>query len=639
MDRSVKAPGQEMDPETRQMYAMAGLAVGIPTLTEVAGISVWLAPVFGGPKQDVPLRNPVGLGWHLFAEQSLQWPVEAWAGLGTVVLATVAGVTATAYGVRWACERCTELRERGRERRAGARQDRANAATQKKHAIDAQARYLARGQELDGLSARAMTAKAAELKVRMPEAGGAPGVSIGEPIGGRGMLYASYEDLHVDIWGPRQGKSTSRVIPAVMEAIGPVLTTSNKRDVVDATRDHRNTVGTVKVFDPQQVANEACTWYWDPLAWVMGPEGGSGAQERAIELAGHFAAGGDADKRDAFFDPEGESLLAGLILAAAVSKRPITQVFKWITSPREFEPIKTVKAAGFEMVASALADQYNAPDRQRAGIFSTAKKMAACLALASITEWVVPADGREGFDVEAFVGSTGTLYLLSADKKSNAGPLVTAFAAAVADAGTREGERNGGRLPVPLLLVLDEAANIVKWAELPKQYSHFGSRGMVVMTVLQSWAQGVRCWGPEGMQALWGAANIRVLGSGLSDTGQLRDVAELVGNHYELVSSTSTTKGVTSRSTSRVTEPTLTVSDLAKLPRGRALLLASGYGPALIATVPWQQRPYAQAVRDSIHAHDPAFFDPTITEPPSPAGGRAVLRVVPTEPDEQEKSA
>ncbi|MFD9614793.1 hypothetical protein ACFWWS_36045, partial [Streptomyces sp. NPDC059083] len=231
MDRSVKAPGQEMDQEWRQFYVAAGLGVGVPTLIEVAGLSVWLAPVFGGPKQDVPLRNPVGLGWHLFAEQSLQWPIEAWAGLGTVVLATAAGVTGTALGVRWACERCAELRERQRDRRA-ARQDRARAAKQKKHAVDAQAKYLARGQELDGLSAQAMTAKAAELKVQMPESGGAPGVSIGEPVGGRGMLYASYEDLHVDIWGPRAGKSTSRVIPAVMEAIGPVLTTSNKRDVV-----------------------------------------------------------------------------------------------------------------------------------------------------------------------------------------------------------------------------------------------------------------------------------------------------------------------------------------------------------------------------------------------------------------------
>jgi len=72
----------------------------------------------------------------------------------------------------------------------------------------------------------------------------------------------------------------------------------------------------------------------------------------------------------------------------------------------------------------------------------------------------------------------------------------------------------GGRIDVrPLItheFALDEAANVVRWRDLPKLYSHFGSRGIVVMTVLQSWAQGERCWGAGGMKALWGAANVRV---------------------------------------------------------------------------------------------------------------------------------
>ena len=60
-----------------------------------------------------------------------------------------------------------------------------------------------------------------------------------------------------DIWGPRKGKTTSRAIPTIMAAPGAVLVTSNKRDVVDATRDPRARRGRVWVFDPQAIAGRA----------------------------------------------------------------------------------------------------------------------------------------------------------------------------------------------------------------------------------------------------------------------------------------------------------------------------------------------------------------------------------------------
>jgi hypothetical protein len=39
--------------------------------------------------------------------------------------------------------------------------------------------------------------------------------------------------------------------------------------------------------------------------------------------------------------------------------------------------------------------------------------------------------------------------------------------------------------------LLDEAANVCRWRDLPNLYSHYGSRGIVLMTILQSWSQGV----------------------------------------------------------------------------------------------------------------------------------------------------
>ncbi|MFE3023359.1 type IV secretory system conjugative DNA transfer family protein [Nocardia tengchongensis] len=653
MDRSVKAPGQEMSPEWREVCVAAGLMVGVPGLVEVAGLSVWLAPVFGAPAQDVPLKNPAGLGWHLFATHSLAWPAEAWAGLGTLAVGSGLGVVGSVVAWRAACEQCRQLKDKAAQRKA-ARKD-AKAARRKDGkapkvpkalplkpiapaAIDSQARYMGRGAELDDLTATARAAKAAQLRVQLGE-GDAPGVLVARAVLDGRELYASYEDLHLDIWGPRTGKSSSRVIPAVLGAPGAVVATSNKRDVVDATRAARAQNGdTVWVFDPQGVAAEECSWYWDPIAWVFGDGRLAGVQRRAVQLAGRFADDADdSGSRDAFFDTEGRSLLGGLILACAMAKRPITQVFEWVTKLDNDDPVEILHDAGFPLVSSALSDQYTSPVEQRGGVFSTAKKMAMCLQFEDIRPWVTPpVEGekeRRAFDVEAFVRSRDTLYPLSTEDEGSAGPLVTALCAAVADAGATEGVKHPrGRLPVPLLVVLDEAANIVKWKDLPKQYSHFGSRGIVVMTILQSWAQGVRCWGADGMTALWSAANFKVLGPGLDDAAFLRDRSELIGPHYELLASTSHSSSKSgssnSHSTQRTSETTLHASDLAALPMGRVVLFIHGHRPVLAAPVPWWDRPYAAQIQ--------AVIDELDNTPAHPAEQRPHLRALPSWTDDEE---
>ncbi|MEU0876819.1 type IV secretory system conjugative DNA transfer family protein [Nocardia brasiliensis] len=613
MDRTQKQPGA-VDEDLRKAAGVGAVAVGVPALTEVAGVGAWLAPVLGGPAQDVPLGNPFALYHRIFATHELVWSGQATAATVALGVAACGACAGAAYA--W---RRFSMRERS--------------GKPAKQRIDAQAKYLAHGRELADLERKAMTVKAGKLGVAL-SAGQSPGVLIGRTVIGAREIFGSFEDLHLDIWGPRQGKSTSRVIPAVIEHIGPVVATSNKRDVVDATRAPRSTGGRqVHVFDPQGVAGEVePSWYWDPIAWVAGKEGGAGAAERAAELAGHFAAGDYDGKGDAFFEPEGEELLAGLILAAALAKRPITQVFSWVTNVDDRSPSDILARHGARLIADALADQYNAPDKQRGGVFSTAKKMASCLKYERIRPWVCPPEQgeapREAFDVDEFVQSNDTLYPLSEEGKGSAGPLITALCAAVAAAGKRLGIRHGGRMPVPLLIVLDEAANIVRWAELPKQYSHFGSRGIVVMTILQSWAQGVRCWGRDGMDALWSASTVKVLGPGLDDYGFLRDRSEVIGPHYELATSVSQGSGSRSTSTSRTSEITLHASDLAALPKGRAVIFTAGHRPTLVAMSPWFERSYAQQVQDSIDDNDPSkkpLPEPTDHQ----EGTKARLRSVP----------
>ena len=464
--------------------------------------------------------------------------------------------------------------------------------------VDRASSYMGRGKDVEGLSKRNAQAQATRLGVT-----GSLGVPIGKTLG-QMPLYGTWEDMHIDIWGPRTGKTTSRAVPAILEAPGGVLVTSNKRDVVDATRDVRAEAGPVWVFDPQGIALENPTWWWNPLSYVTD-------EVRAAKLADHFASGSrdPGAKTDAYFDPAGQDLLAGLLLAAALDSRPITDVYGWLTRPTEEEPIGILRRGGYDLTADQVRGVITAPEKQRGGIYGTAQQMASCLTNRQVAAWVNPQgepDLRPQFDPAAFVRDGGTLYSLSKEGRGTAGPLVTALTVAVVEAAEELAAGSaGGRLSVPLLGVLDEAANVCRWRELPNLYSHYGSRGIVLMTILQSWSQGVDVWGDSGMRKLWSASNVKVYGGGVSEDAFLESLSKLIGDYDRQASSVSSGRGGRSVNQQLHRERILDVADLAAMPKGRAVVLSSGNRPTLIRTQPWMTGPHTEKVKASIAAHDP----------------------------------
>ncbi|AJW80087.1 type IV secretory system conjugative DNA transfer family protein [Clavibacter michiganensis] len=467
--------------------------------------------------------------------------------------------------------------------------------------VDRSARYLASVSDLDELRERTSLAKAARLGVP-----GRPGLPLGRDLRSGGMLYASWEDVVVGIAGPRVGKTTSLVVPAILAAPGALVTTSNKPDVVRATRDLRAGVGTAWVFDPQQVVDEEPTWWWDPLSSVTD-------DTSAAKLAGHFAAGSrEADDRgDAFFDAAGKDLLTGLLLAAAVDRRPITDVLGWLTDPDEREMVAILRRGGYPLIADDVESASRTSPRQRDGVYATARKMASCVRRSRINRWITPAGGdaaadpRPRLDPDAFVRSTDTLYSLSVEGEGTAAPLVTALTVAIVEAAERLARTQpGGRLTTPLVCVLDEAANVCRWKELPDLYSHLGSRGIPVLSIFQSYAQGVNVFGREGMRKLFSAANEVVYLGGVKEAEWLRELSELIGDYDHETVSSSMTRGVRSTSVQNDRRRILDTSELAELPRGRAVLLASGVRASMIATVPWMDGPEAAVIRASLAAAD-----------------------------------
>lgn len=105
--------------------------------------------------------------------------------------------------------------------------------------VDPAAMRMGRGRDIAALTRRGATETARRLGVDRP------GLPLGRTIAGNSPLFASFEDVIVDIAGPRTGKTTGGSAMMVLEAPGACVATTNKRDLVDATRDPRAMVGRV----------------------------------------------------------------------------------------------------------------------------------------------------------------------------------------------------------------------------------------------------------------------------------------------------------------------------------------------------------------------------------------------------------
>jgi type IV secretory pathway TraG/TraD family ATPase VirD4 len=413
-------------------------------------------------------------------------------------------------------------------------------------------------------------------------------------------LYASWEDTILAFMAPRSGKTTAMAVPYVLSAPGPVVATSNKADLWAATARLRDGTGRTWLFDPQHITSQPQAWWWNPLQ-------GLATVEAAHRMATHFVLTvSDARKRD-IWGPAAQELLCALFLAAACSGRSLREVSRWLDDTTSPVPSQLLAGAGFRALASSLLGvQHGAPET-RDGIYQTARTAAACLHDEETMAWVTPPGRRmPEFSPAAFATSRDTLYLLT-EARSAASPLIAALTDVAMRAGRRQAELAGGRLDPPMVLVLDEAANICRIADLPDLYSHLGSRGMVPVTILQSYQQGVTVWGEPDMAALWGAATRKVIGSGIDDPRLARDLATLVGQHDVPVRSASYGDGRTSEQISLRRQDILQPADIRALPPGTALLLATGTRPALIRLRPWYAGPDATQIAGAIRAAEAAM--------------------------------
>lgn len=229
-------------------------------------------------------------------------------------------------------------------------------------------------------------------------------------------------------------------------------------------------------------------------------------------------------------------------------------------------------AAGW---AEELAAQSFADHRQRDSVWAGVRRAFDALADPRVLEACSP-DPDNAFSAVEFLDAKGTLYLVgSSGAQLSVAPLVAALIEDVVEcARRRTAESPNVRLDPPLMLLLDEAANIAPIPSLPSLLSDGGGSGITTVAVLQSLAQARARWGEPQAETMWDAATIKVVLGGLAHAEDLLRISRLAGEVDEAIETRTQGPGGKSVSTSVRRLPALPVERLRGLPVGRAIVLA-----------------------------------------------------------------
>lgn len=190
-----------------------------------------------------------------------------------------------------------------------------------------------------------------------------------------------------------------------------------------------------------------------------------------------------------------------------------------------------------------------------------------------------------------FVQSRDTLYALSMAGHDSATPLTSALVGQILEAALSAARaRADGRLKIPLVAVLDEAANCARISELPEYYTYCGGCGIILITILQVLEQGEKLWGANGLKIMR-AQSIEVYGGGIAALDYLEHWSRMTGPHDVADRSRSLGPGGVNRTLTWRSEPIFDVAQLGALPKDRALVRLPNHGPLLVEKIPWYINP------------------------------------------------
>lgn len=356
---------------------------------------------------------------------------------------------------------------------------------------------------------------------RLQVRGSTPGRLVVGTRRGRKLAVEARHSLLV--LGPTQtGKTTGLALPAILEWPGPVVATSVKGDLVRDSIGWRSQLGDVHVFDPSRTTSYRASG-WSPLA---GCSTWAGATRVAFDLAmaGKAAVGTGMNLADFWFGGAAKAL-APYLFAAATSGRAIDDVARWIDREERDEVVELLKPRHADAVLAHQAT-FKREDRARSSLFQVMQQIVSVYLDPGVA---ASAESHEIVMDELLDGGAHTLYVTAPiHDQARFRPL---FAAVIRQVLTGVFERASDQpLPAPLLLVLDEAANIAPVEDLPTVASTAAAMGLQLVTVFQDVAQIKGRYG-DAAGTVVNNHRAKLFLPGISDLDTLDLTSRLIGEH------------------------------------------------------------------------------------------------------------
>ncbi|KWW41897.1 hypothetical protein AU359_00596 [Micrococcus luteus] len=444
-------------------------------------------------------------------------------------------------------------------------------------------------------------------------------------------VFASYEESVVLIGPPRSGKGVHLLIGAILDAPGPVITTSSRADNLGATAELRKKKGPVALFDPQGLTGQPSTLKWSPITGCEEPRV---ANQRAASLIG--ASGLGSSSSNAEWQAPAITIMECLLHAAALGERTVDDLMRWGNNPAETkEAVKILtehpKAAlNWNLVLKGIIE--GDPKLLQSKWFGVEGAVKG-LSVPEVRDVLRPNRFEETLDIDKFLTECGTLYIVGTKTGgSSAGPFLIAMMDAITERARELAAKSpGNRLDPPLSLVLDEIANISgAWPGLTQLMADGGGVGISPFAVFQSMAQARNEWGEQQAQALFDAATVKVQLGGASNVADLEQFAKLAGQRKIMRTSKSRGKDHSSVSEQIHDIEVVSVAELRRLPFGWGILLNRNGRPILMRMTRWWDRKDGKQIKEAAGRYSKALLAELESKDPAPS--------TPTDADRAEDS-
>jgi type IV secretion system protein VirD4 len=264
----------------------------------------------------------------------------------------------------------------------------------------------------------------------------------------------------------------------------------------------------------------------------------------------------------------------------------MADVVRWVDTQEEHVVVQELDRTGCAEALHAMQANWTRDHRQRSSIYTTAESVLEAYADPGVLARSKHADISADWLLD---GQRNTVYLCApAREQRRLRPVFVALLQELLDGAYAAADRRGAALDPPLLVVLDEVANIAPIRDLDMLVSTAAGHGVQLVTVLQDLAQAYDRWGRDRADTLLNNHRARLFGSGLSDERTLDYVARMLGDaEYRQQSTTSGENAHRSKTETTSHRPLAPPHALRQASEGSALLVYGTLEPVWLQLRPW----------------------------------------------------